>query len=386
MKIKELEIFNFRNYDKLMLSFSDQINILYGKNAIGKTNILESIYLVAITKSHRNNDDKTLIKNDKTISKVKGLVISNNKENKMEIVLSNRGKSVKINNNVIKKISDYISVFKVIIFFPDDLELIKGSPLVRRRFMNIEIGQIENKYIRVLNEYNLLLKNRNEYIRNKELNNIDEKYLATVNEQLSKLGSTIIIYRKDFIEKLSEKTNKIYKKIFGVGEIKIEYKTNIDLKSPNLENEYLERINSNLKRDLYLKTTCIGPHRDDILFMLNNNDSRDQASQGQQRTIIISAKLAEAELIKERTNEYPVLLLDDIFSELDLEKNNNLIKSIDRNIQTFITTTDLVRINQKILKNAKLFDIENLEKNKKWFYLINNAWICDIIELYVLIY
>ncbi len=365
MKIKELEIFNFRNYDKLMLSFSDQINILYGKNAIGKTNILESIYLVAITKSHRNNDDKTLIKNDKTISKVKGLVISNNKENKMEIVLSNRGKSVKINNNVIKKISDYISVFKVIIFFPDDLELIKGSPLVRRRFMNIEIGQIENKYIRVLNEYNLLLKNRNEYIRNKELNNIDEKYLATVNEQLSKLGSTIIIYRKDFIEKLSEKTNKIYKKIFGVGEIKIEYKTNIDLKSPNLENEYLERINSNLKRDLYLKTTCIGPHRDDILFMLNNNDSRDQASQGQQRTIIISAKLAEAELIKERTNEYPVLLLDDIFSELDLEKNNNLIKSIDRNIQTFITTTDLVRINQKILKNAKLFDIENLEKNKK---------------------
>lgn len=362
MKINKLEIINFRNYDKLTLSFSSGINVFYGNNAIGKTNILESIYFLAITKSHRTNEDNNLIKNGEAVTKVKGTIESNNEEKTMEIILNNKGKGVKINNIVIKKISDYISKFKVIIFFPDDLELIKGNPATRRKFMNIEIGQIEENYFKSLNEYNLLLKNRNEYIKNRELESIDLDYLSIINEKLVDFGLILINYRKEFIEKLSKKTNTIYKKIFGKGEINLLYKTNIDLNNNNLKEEYLEKLRNNLKRDLYLKTTYIGPHRDDIVFVLNGYDSKNQASQGQQRTIIISTKLAEIELIKEKTNQYPVLLLDDIFSELDIIKNNNLYKYINKNIQTFITTTDLLKIDKKLLENAKIFDVQNLKK------------------------
>lgn len=362
MKINKLEIINFRNYDKLNLSFSSGINVFYGNNAIGKTNILESIYLLAITKSHRTNEDNNLMKNGEVVTKVKGTIESNNEEKTMEIILNNKGKGVKINNIVIKKISDYISKFKVIIFFPDDLELIKANPATRRKFMNIEIGQIEENYFKSLNEYNLLLKNRNEYIKNRELENIDLDYLSIINEKLVDFGLILINYRKEFIEKLSKNTNTIYKKIFGKGEVKLVYKTNIDLNNNNLKEEYLEKLKNNLKRDLYLKTTYIGPHRDDIMFILNGYDSKNQASQGQQRTIIISTKLAEIELIKEKTNQYPVLLLDDIFSELDIIKNNNLYKYINKNIQTFITTTDLIKIDKKLLENAKIFDVENLKK------------------------
>lgn len=362
MVIKDLELTNFRNYDKLKLNFSDGLNIIYGNNAEGKTNILESIYVLAITKSHRVNIDKLLICNHMDFSKIKGSVVASEKTKKMEILINQKGKRVKINDVVIKKISNYISNFKVIMFFPNDLELIKGSPSYRRKFLNIEIGQIDNKYLSSLNEYNVLIKSRNEYIKNKELKSIDLNYISILNEQIAKKGSEMYIKRRLFVERINESIFKIYKSIFEYGELVINYNTNIDIENlskSEIEKKYKDKLDSGLKKDLFLGMTYFGPHRDDLTFYLNNKEVKEQASQGQQRTIVICIKLAEISIIKESTDEYPVLLLDDIFSELDEKKKNNIIKFLGKNTQTFITTTDLFSLKDNLINSARIFNIKN---------------------------
>lgn len=369
MKLNKLELKNFRNYEDLKLQFSPNINIFYGDNAVGKTNILESIYVLAITKSHRINIDKHLIKEGLQATKIKGELELQKETKKFEILINTKGKSVKINDIIIKKISHYISNFNVIMFFPSDLDLIKGNPSSRRKFLNIEIAQIDNKYLSILNEYNLLVKNRNEYIKNKKMEELDLTYLSIINEQISKKGTEIYKKRIDFIEKLNQKTKKIYKTIFEEGNLDIEYKTNIDITSLKNEDEIREilfkKLTSNIKRDLFLGMTVNGPHRDDLIFYLNKNDIRNHASQGQQRIIMVCLKLAEIEIFKEITGEYPVLLLDDIFSELDEKKQNNIIKYIKNDIQTFITTTDLNSLDDKLLKDSKIFNVKNKKVTEK---------------------
>lgn len=363
MKLGELELKKFRNYDSVKLIFSKNINIFYGDNAEGKTNILESIYVLAITKSHRINSDKFLIKNDEKASKIIGRLNIKNESKKLEVLINSKGKSVKINDVTIKKISNYISNLNVIMFFPSDLDLIKGNPSYRRKYLNIEIAQIDNKYLSLLNEYNLLVKNRNEYIKNKKYEELDLNYLSIINEQISKKGAQIYIKRHKFLEKLNNLSINIYKTIFEEGMLKIEYKTNIEIDDFNNEEkireELLNKLNKNIKRDLFLGITSNGPHRDDIIFYINNKDVRVHASQGQQKIIIVCLKLAEIDIFKESTKEYPILLLDDIFSELDDKKKNNIIKYIRKDIQTFITTTDLLNLDPKLLKDAKIFNIKN---------------------------
>ena len=360
MRINSINIYNFRNYEQASIDFNDNINIFIGNNGEGKTNILESIYVLAITKSHRVYIDKTLINLSKNIMKLTGKIITNKGEKTLELLMNNKGKRVSINSVVYKKISDYISNLIVILFAPDDLDLIKGSPGVRRKYINIEIGQLDNKYLYYLNDYNSLLKQRNEYLKSVNINNYDETYIEIIDNQLSDKAVLIYKYRFEFINNLNRIINKIFID-FSSGDLYIKYINNIDAIDYNydLKGKLLSKLKSSLKRDILNGSTLYGPHRDDIEFYLNDKNVRDFGSQGQQRLTVLVMKFAEVELFKEKKDEYPILLLDDIFSELDILKRNAIIKYLDNGVQVFITSTDINDIDKSILTNSKIFNIEN---------------------------
>ncbi len=357
MKINNISICNFRNYENLCIDFNEGINIFIGNNGVGKTNILESIYVLAITKSHRSYIDKNLINSSKNIMKLSGKVESNKCVKFLELFMNNKGKRVSIDKIVYKKISDYISNLLVILFSPDDLELIKGSPSVRRKYMNIEIGQLDNKYLNYLNEYNNLLKNRNEYLKSISIDNIDMNYIGVLNFQICEKASMIYKYRYEYIANLNRIIDIIFNEL-SEGKLSIKYLNNIDCNSyVDYKEKLLEKLDSNLKREIIMGTTLYGPHRDDIEFYLNDNNVREYGSQGQQRLCILAMKFAECEYFKEKIGEYPVLLLDDIFSELDILKRNSIIKYLNKGIQVFITTTDINDIDECILSNSKIYSI-----------------------------
>jgi len=368
--IKNISIKNFRNYDNLELDFSDRVNIFIGNNAQGKTNLLESIYVLAITRSHRMNIDNTLIKENEIYTKIKGEILKRNEKLKLEVLINEKGKCVKINNNIIRKISEYISKLTVIIFCPDDLEIVKGSPNVRRKFLNIEIGQLDNRYLSILNDYNKLLKTKNEYLKNIDINNKKDEYLDVLNEQLVDKAVKIYIARNEFLNNLEKYSKTIFKDIFGKGKFKIIYKPNIDLKTfeeKEIRSVLLEKLKSNIKRDIIQGTTTFGPHRDDFEFKLDENEIREYGSQGQQRLAVLCIKLAETHIFKEKSGEYPILLLDDVFSELDESKKNNIIKYLNKDMiikylnkdmQIFITTTEINVIDSKIIETAKIYLIK----------------------------
>lgn len=359
MKLTKLDITNFRNYDKLSLEFED-VNILVGKNGVGKTNILESIYVLAITKSHRSYLDKNLIKEDKDFAKITGSVNKKEKKNTYELVISAKGKKVSINKNILRRISDYLSNFTAILFCPDDLDLIKGSPSERRKFLNIEIGQLNNKYIAALNDYNQLIKNRNEYLKNITFNNYNAEYLSVINNQIATKASIIYDYRYKFLKKVEENLIKMYDEQFKLP-IKIEFSNNCEIidETDNIKEKILNKLNKNLKKEIILGSTQYGPHKDDFDIILDGKNIRDYGSQGQQRLVVLGLKISELSIFKETTGEYPVLLLDDVFSELDIEKRNKIIALVEDDVQVFITSTDVKNINKKIRDNAKIFKIKN---------------------------
>lgn len=360
MRINSIDIYNFRNYERAFIEFSDKMNIFIGNNGEGKTNILESIYVLAITKSHRSYIDKNLINNSKDIMKLSSNVFFANNNNNLELVMNNKGKRVSINNLVYKKISDYISNLVVVLFSPDDLDLIKGSPTTRRKFLNIEICQLDNKYLYYLNDYNNLLKQRNEYLKSITINTVDTTYLDIIDEKLSEKALYVYKYRYEFIKDI----NKFIKIVFSdlsnsCFKIKyINYFDNSDFDF-NIKEKFLKKLKSNLKRDILTGSTSVGPQRDDFEFFLDEKNVRDYGSQGQQRLCVLTLKFAEVELLCEKRGEYPILLLDDIFSELDISKRNSIIKYLDKGVQVFITSTDLNDIDKSLLSNSKIFNIEN---------------------------
>ena len=359
MKIENIEIHNFRNYENLKIEFNDNINIFIGNNGEGKTNILESIYVLAITKSHRSYIDKNIITNGKNIMKISGKIDSINGEKSLEIVMNQKGKRVSINKNICKRVSDYISNMSVILFSPDDLELVKGSPSVRRKFLNIEIGQLDNKYLYILNDYNELLKNRNEYLKSVNIENLNKNYLDIINNQLSDKALLIYKYRYEFIDNLNKYMLKISKDLSN-SEIKLKYINNLDTDDINkIRQDLLDKLTNNIKREIIVGNTLYGPHKDDFEIYIDNLDSKNYGSQGQQRICVLSIKFAELELFKNNKNEYPILLLDDMFSELDNLKKNAIIKYLNNNIQVFITSTDINDIDNKLLDNAKIYNINN---------------------------
>ena len=363
MFIKELKIVNFRNYKTLDIKLSNHINIIYGNNAQGKTNILESIYVLGITKSHRSFTLEDLIMNGESQAKISGNVEKNGIESLYEINLNTMKKKYKIDSDEIKKTSDYISNMNIIIFYPEDLEIIKGSPDIRRRYLNLELSQLYNNYYRVLNDYNKLLKIRNDYLKKMQKGiKVDENYFMIVSEYL--IDKAVFIYRarNKFINKLNSYATKIFWEIMHLEGFNLKYKTNFDFKEYT-ESEIKEQLKAKFESEKSAEAksgnTLYGPHRDDFEFYLGNNNLKSYGSQGQQRVAVLSIKLAEIEIFKNYSKTSPILLLDDVFSELDDEKKNNLLKYIKDDIQTIITTTDLENIDDAIIKKSKLFKIES---------------------------
>ena len=350
MKIDSLSLMNFRNYETLNISFGD-LNIIYGLNGSGKTNIIEAIYTLALTKSFRINNDKVMIKKGKIKAKIKGNVLKNGDENTFGVEISNDGKVVTINGEKQDKVSDYVSRINVILFNPSDTRLIDESPMIRRKMLNIEISQIYKEYLVVLTNYQRILKQRNFYIRGMYINgSYTSEYLDILTKKLVEYGKVICKYRQDFIDKINKYIKSNYEKIFGSGTLKIRYVSTFKNKS---EDDLIKRFKDNYQKELSVGKTLEGIHHDDIMFILDNNNLKEWGSEGQRKNAIISFKLAEINVINEIKGYYPILILDDLFSELDKEKITNLLGMLDRNVQTFITTTDLKNISKKVIKDAK---------------------------------
>ena len=362
MYIKKLKLHNFRNYKSLTVTLTKGINIIYGENAQGKTNLLESIYVLGLTKSHRSFIDNNLINNEGEYLTIEGIINKEKIDNKLNIYIDNKNKILKYNNNTMKKVSDYISKMNIIIFYPDDLELIKGSPIERRKYINLELSQLYSNYYILVNEYNRILKLRNEYLKkiNKRIS-IDKNYIEILTNYL--IDKSIMIYkmREKFINKINNYCADIYKNIMNLDGFSIKYKPSIeiDLKDPKIKEKLKYEYDKKIDYDVKICSTNLGPHKDDIEFYLGDKNLKYYGSQGQQRVAVLALKLAEIEIFKKYKETTPILLLDDIFSELDDNKKNNLLKYISKNIQTIITTTDLNNLDPKLIKKSKLFNINN---------------------------
>ena len=364
MKITKINLVNFRNYSNLSITLNEKMNIFVGDNAQGKTNILEGITILALTKSHRIGISPNIIMFGKNKSKLSGTVKKDRIISNLEIEITEDNKLLKINRKKINKVMDYISYLNVIIFTPDDLEIVKGSPSIRRNLLNIQLSQISKQYIKYYNEYNKLLKTRNEYLKILFNNNIaDQNYLDIITDKLIEKAIYIYQKRKEYIDLVNENINKYYEFISGDTGITVKYMPNI-----NIENYDSESIRKKLKHTFkknYLKElnygmTIYGPHRDDFYFEYNNYDLKYYGSQGQQKLAILSFKIAEIPIFKNICGTEPILLLDDIFSELDIKKRNRLLEIIrEDNIQSIITTTDLKNINKKYIENASIYKVVN---------------------------
>ena len=362
MIIRKISLLNFRNYRKESINFDKKINIIIGDNAQGKTNILESIYFLALTKSYRTTD-MNLINQNYDFTKVKGEVKDDKLIKSLEVFVSKEDKKVSINSNEVKKIADYITNMNVILVCPEDINILKGSPADRRNFLNIELSQISKNYINKYNEFNKILKIRNNYLKLMyQSANKDRRYLDSITENLIDREIDIYIERKQFIDLINEQIGNIYKDITGKEDFKIVYKTNIDIN--NFEKDKIREIlekkyKTSLDKEIEQGMTLYGPHRDDLDFFIGDNDLQLFGSQGQQKVAIIALKLSEIKIFKELTNSYPIVLLDDIFSELDVKTRNKLIKYIDTDIQVIITSNDTKGISKKFLEQAKILKVTN---------------------------
>lgn len=370
MRISKILLSNFRNYSNVTLSLGKNMNIFVGDNAQGKTNILESICFLALTKSHRIGVNPNIIQFNKSKCKLAGVVKKDRVVSKLEIEMTSDYKKLKINKTDIKKVADYISYLNVIIFTPDDLEIVKGSPSIRRNLLNIQLSQISKEYLKYYNEYNKLLKTRNEYLKILFNNNIaDKTYLDIITDKLIEKATFIYQKRKDYIDYVNLSINDFYSNISGNSGIKVHYITNINIEdydSEMIRKRMKHIFKKNYMKELNYGMTLYGPHRDDFYFEYDNYDLKYYGSQGQQKLAILSFKLSEITIFKDFCGTEPVLLLDDIFSELDIKKRNRLLKIISgNNIQSIITTTDLRNINKKYVEQAYVFHVKNGNVERK---------------------
>ncbi len=358
MQIQKLKLLNFRNYNKLDVSFNTNLNIIYGNNGSGKTNLVEAIYVLALSRSFKQVCDKTLIKKDSNIAKIEGS-FTEEFTNNFKVIITEEGKKVKINDNKITKISDYISKINIVLFSPNDLKIIKDTPSIRRKYLNISLSQMNVLYLKSLSDYNKLLKMRNAYLKDMLVNgNKSFDYLNIITEKLIKIGLEVYKFRYDYINKINSKISSFYDKIGGNKNLKVEYKS--DYSDKTFESLVLF-YKKNLKKDLNFGKTTFGIHHDDLVFKLDEDDLKIFGSEGQQKNAVIAWKFSEIEIMKEEMGRTPILILDDLLSELDNSKIENILNLINESVQTFITTTDIDKISL-FLKN------KNYEK-----YLVNNG-------------
>lgn len=370
MKISKISLVNFRNYSNLNVSLGKNLNIFVGDNAQGKTNILEAVTMLSLTKSHRVGVSPNIIMFGKSKCKL-GCVVKKNKIiSKLEINISDDSKKLLVNKNEIKKVADYISYLNTIIFTPDDLEIIKGSPNVRRNLLNIQLSQLSKEYLKKYNEYNKLLKTRNEYLKILFNNSIaDKDYLDILTDKMIEKAVYIYQKRKEYIDLINLSINSFYSEIANDEGLVVKYVPNVsfdEFDSESLRKRLKHIYKKNYLKELNYGMTVYGPHRDDFYFEYKNYDMRFYGSQGQQKLAVLSFKLSEIPIFKDITGTEPVLLLDDVFSELDIKKRNKLLKFINiDDIQSIITTTDLKNINKKYVEDACVFNVKNGNVERK---------------------
>lgn len=354
MIIQSIKLENFRNYEALDLNFEKGTNILYGDNAQGKTNVLEAIYLSATTKSHKGSKDKEIIRFLNEEAHIRTNIEKEGMEYRVDMHLrKNKSKGIAINGQPIKKAADLIGLLNVVFFSPEDLSIIKNGPSERRKFVDMELFQIDKYYLYNLNQYNKIINQRNKLLKEFCFNSDLNETLQIWNMQLVTYGRQIIKRRMEFTEQLNEIIFDIHKNLSGEKEeLKIIYEPNVS------EEDFEIRLKNSQEKDIKLKMTSVGPHRDDFCFMVNGVDIRKYGSQGQQRTAALSLKLAEIELVKKVTGDNPVLLLDDVLSELDSNRQNYLLNNIG-DIQTIITCTGLDEFINNRFEIDKIFKVSN---------------------------
>lgn len=354
MIIKSIELAEYRNYDFLTLQFDKGTNILFGDNAQGKTNILEAIYVAATTKSHKGSKDKEIIKFDSEEAHIRTYIEKDGVETKVDMHLrKSKSKGIAIDGQKIKKAADLLGLCNVVFFSPEDLSIIKNGPAERRRFVDMELCQLDNFYLYNLNHYNKIVNQRNVLLKDMYMNPGLRDTLSIWDSQLISFGSKIIERRKLFVEQLNEIIFDIHKKLSGgKEELQILYEPEVSIE------DFEKKLNLNQERDIRSKMTNVGPHRDDFSFYINGVDIRKYGSQGQQRTAALSLKLAEIELVKKITKDSPVLLLDDVLSELDSNRQNYLLNSIG-DIQTIITCTGLEEFVNNRFEINRVYKVSN---------------------------
>ena len=371
MRIKSLKLLYFRNYLSMNIDVHPSLNVLVGNNANGKTNIIESIFCLALGRSYRTKSDSECIMFGETATAMSCVVNKNNKNLDIMLGISNKGKSAKIAGVKKNKLTDFVGELNVVLFSPEDLQLVKGSPSLRREFINREFYQFSRIYHKYYLMYQHLLKQRNSYLKDMRKNPKDEislAYLETLTFQLAKVAIYITKERVSFVQDISKLTYKNMMNISnGQESLTIKYKSSVleslniaDVTEEGFTEENLTKVMMKKSFDDIMRgSTKIGPHQDDLGFYINDLDAKMYASQGQQRSIVLSLKLAEINYLKSKTGTYPVLLLDDVLSELDKNRQLKLLDAINENVQTFITTPSISDIKEDLLKKAKVFNIEN---------------------------
>lgn len=358
MFIKRLQMLNYRNYNVLDISLGPHVNVFMGDNAQGKTNILEGIYYCAFARSHRTSKDRELINWNSDNALLSVTVGRERLDKRIDIsILKDGKKAIQINKIKIKKIGELFGNFNVVMFSPEDLKIIKDSPGVRRKFIDMELCQLNPKYYYNLVQYNKVLNERNSILRNR---NINKDILDVYDMQLVEFGYNIIIDRLEYIQKLNKYSAKIHSDITS-GKEKIEFKYISTIKDlENIKESFYSLLEKNRSRDCERGITSIGPHRDDFTVLINDIDTKSYGSQGQQRTAVLTIKFSSLKIIKELTGEHPVLLLDDVLSELDFSRKRYILSTIG-DIQTIITCTGIEDLYEYLDDKSKVFKVKDGE-------------------------
>ncbi|WCF08382.1 DNA replication/repair protein RecF [Paenibacillus thiaminolyticus] len=365
MFVKSVALRQYRNYEGLELDTNNRVNIFIGNNAQGKTNLLEAIFVLALTKSHRTSKDKELIGWEADQASLKALVERKYGQVQLDLSISKQGKKAKLNGLEQKKLSGFIGALNVVMFAPEDLEIVKGSPGIRRRFLDMEIGQVQPSYLYHLQQYQKVLIQRNNLLKQmwSKPGAQPDAMLEIFNEQLAVNGVKVVRKRKQYLLKLQGWAEQIHAGITnGQEALQIEYVPSFAAAEEDdavLFEQFMLKLTQMKDQEVRRGITLVGPHRDDLAFFINGKEVQTYGSQGQQRTTALSLKLAEIELMHEEIGEYPVLLLDDVLSELDTHRQTQLIETFQSKVQTFITTTGIEGINIGRLQDANMFHVEN---------------------------
>lgn len=361
MFIKRIKLKQFRNYQDLDVAFQKNVNIIIGRNAQGKTSLIESMYVLSTTKSHRTSKDQQLIYFNEDFARIEANINREQDDFELSLSISKKGKKANYNGIVQKKLSDYVGKLIVVLFAPEDLSLVKGGPQYRRRFLDMEIGQLSPTYLYHLGQYSKLLKQRNELLKQLRHQRNNELFLEVLTEQLIPHATFIVTKRIEFLEKLQQFAKNIHGDITQSQE-EIAFSYNNSFKDCPLEPDRMFQLYKDaFASDIQTGSTSFGPHRDDFVVTINGINTHQFGSQGQQRTASLSIKLAEIELIYSVLDEYPILLLDDVLSELDDARQTQLLNTIKNRVQTFITTTNIDGIDEEVVRLADIFTIDNAE-------------------------